>query len=323
MSGPVDPRGANREDGPDPGDDSGRDRDSDRDREIDDLLSGRSGESDEPAAAGRAGDEVEGRAAGAPGLSQGGRSGRGRRSRAGGAADAAVSRGESRRVEYPGDDPSEGPAGDPQPYGAERASNRIRIPFNYGALVGLVFALIVAAAVVNLLTSQESGTVGIGDVGIGEKVAPFAVPIATSSLEGDANIDPDEACDVPGEDVLRICDYFDRPMVISFWFTTAASACIDQQDVFETVAERFKGRVGMVSINVRDDRGRVRDLIEERGWKVTVGHDTDGAVSNIYRVGGCPTFLFVARGGVLERAEVGRTTVAKLSSQVRSLADGQ
>jgi len=154
-------------------------------------------------------------------------------------------------------------------------------------------------------------------------VAPFAVPIATSDLEGDANIDPDEACDVPGEDVLRICDYFDRPTVISFWFTTGASACIDQQDVFESVAGRFEDRVNMVSINVRDDRERVRDLIAQRGWKVTVGHDTDGAVSNIYRVGGCPTFLFVAPGGVLERAEIGRTTVEELSAQVRSFADGE
>ena len=199
----------------------------------------------------------------------------------------------------------------------------VKLPFNYGALVGLVFALIIAVALFSLLTGRESGTVGIGDVGIGEKVAPFAVPIATSDLEGDANIDPDEACDVRGEDVLRICDYFDRPTVISFWFTTGASACIDQQDVFETVARRFGDRVNTVSINVRDDRERVRELIEQRDWQVTVGHDTDGAVSNIYRVGGCPTFLFVAPGGVLEKAEIGRTTVGELSAQVRSFVDGE
>ncbi len=211
----------------------------------------------------------------------------------------------------------------PEPSGESGEEGGIKLPFNYGALVGLLFAVVIVIAVFNLLTSQESGTVGIGDVGIGEKVAPFAVPIATSDLEGDANIDPDEACDVPGGDVLRICDYFDRPTVISFWFTTGASACIDQQDVFESVAGRFAGRVNMVSINVRDDRERVRELIEQRGWQVTVGHDTDGAVSNIYRVGGCPTFLFVAPGGVLERAEIGRTTVEELSAQVRSFADGE
>jgi hypothetical protein len=201
------------------------------------------------------------------------------------------------------------------------------LPPGYVAVIGVLFAAIAVVAIILALVvpleTQESGSVGIGDVGLGEKVDPFAVPIATSDLEGDANIDPDQACSVPGDDVLRICDYFDRPLVVSFWFTKGASACIDEQDDFDVVASRFSERAGFVSINVRDDRDRVRELIDERGWEVTVGHDTDGAVSNIYRVGGCPTFLFIRPGGILERAEIGSTTVPELSAQVRSLIDGE
>jgi len=194
--------------------------------------------------------------------------------------------------------------------------------FRYGWLVGVAFIAIVVLAGINMLRTTDSGTVGIGDVGIGERIAPFAVPLAASQLDGDANIDPEQACDVAGPDVLRICDYFGKPLVISFWFTRRASECIAQQDVFDRVASRFRSRVGMISINVRDDRDRVRGLIREHGWKVPVGYDRDGAVSNIYRVGGCPTFLFVDRGGALRRAEIGRTTTARLTAQVRSLLDG-
>lgn len=214
-------------------------------------------------------------------------------------------------------------AGSTDPSLTRDQDGKVRLPFNYGALVGILIAIVAVLILVNTLRNTESGTVGIGPVGIGEKVDPFAVPIATSELEGDANVDPDEACRVAGEDVLRICDYFDRPLLISFWFTGGASECIDQQDVFDQVAERFSGRADAVSINVRDSRDRVRELVGERGWTVPVGHDTDGAVSNMYRVGGCPTFLFVRAGGVLERAEIGRTTVEELSSQVRSFLDGQ
>ncbi|MCO5315308.1 MAG: TlpA family protein disulfide reductase [Solirubrobacterales bacterium] len=195
--------------------------------------------------------------------------------------------------------------------------------FGYVALVGVCFVVIVLVAGINMFRTTDSGTVGIGDVGIGEEVAPFAVPLAASQLDGDANVDPAEACGVGGDDVLRICDFFGKPLVISFWFTRRASECIEQQDVFDRVADRFRGRVGMVSINVRDDRDRVRELIREHRWTVPVGYDRDGAVSNLYRVGGCPTFLFVAAGGTLKRAEIGRTTVARLSAQVRSLLDGQ
>jgi hypothetical protein len=200
--------------------------------------------------------------------------------------------------------------------------DRGKKPFNYMLVVGIAMAIVILIAFVNMLRTSESGTVGIGDVGLGEKVAPFAVPLALSGLDGDANIDPDQACSVEGDDVLRICDYFKRPLVMSFWFTKGASSCIDQQDVFDRVARKYRRQAGFVSINVRDDRDRVRDLIKEHGWKVPVGYDRDGAVSNEYRVGGCPTFLFIRPGGVLESAEIGSTDTEKLGAQVRSLIDG-
>ncbi len=199
------------------------------------------------------------------------------------------------------------------------------LPPGYVVAIGILFATVAVIAVlfalIGPLETRESGSVGIGPVGLGEKIKPFAVPIATSDLEGDANIDPGQACSVPGKDVLRICDYFNRPLVISFWFTKGASECVEEQDVFDLVAARFEDRAGFVSINVRDSRDRVRELISDKEWEVTVGHDTDGAVSNIYRVGGCPTFLFVRPGGVLARAEIGETSEPELATQVRSLIE--
>jgi hypothetical protein len=296
---------------------SADDRDEEREREIDDLLKGKGAP---PAGKGsdrRSGleDLLGSRSVDRP---------------AGSSTPAGAShssRSEARSGER--SDRSGGPAGDgrTERQGATgfppEPRDKARLPFNYSALIAILVAFVAVFILVNALRNTESGTVGIGSVGIGEKVDPFAVPLAVSDLEGDANVDPEEACRVAGEDVLRICDYFDRPLLVSFWFTGGASECIDQQNIFDQVAGRFRGRVGAVSINVRDDRARVRELVEERGWKVLVGHDTDGAVSNMYRVGGCPTFLFIKAGGVLERAEIGRTTVGELSSQVRSFLNGQ
>jgi hypothetical protein len=203
--------------------------------------------------------------------------------------------------------------------GEDPTPGREKRPFNYVAVVGVVFVLIIVVATINLLKTEDSGTVGIGEVGIGEQVAPFAVPVASSDLDGDANIDKDEACSVEGPDVIRICDYFDKPLVLSFWFTQGVSGCVEQQDVFEKLSDRYKGRVGFVSINVRDDRDKVRGIIGDHGWKVPVGYDRDGAVSNIYRIGGCPSFLFIKPGGVLKNAEIGKKTLPELESQVRSL----
>jgi hypothetical protein len=75
--------------------------------------------------------------------------------------------------------------------------------------------------------------------------------------------------------------------------------------VVDEVASRYRGRVNFLSVNVRDDRETVRDVIAERGWEIPVGVDPDGAVSNIYRVGVCPTVAFAYPGGILRGAVVG------------------
>ena len=49
----------------------------------------------------------------------------------------------------------------------------------------------------------------------------------------------------------------------------------------------------------------VRRIATERGWSVPVGYDRDGAVSDLYGVGGCPTVAFAYPGGILAFAKVG------------------
>jgi hypothetical protein len=104
--------------------------------------------------------------------------------------------------------------------------------------------------------------------------------------------------------VIRVCDLFDRPLVISFWFSRGGD-CLPSQDLVDRAASRYRGRVNFLSIDIRDDREEVRDVIRERGWRLPVGYDADGAVSNIYRVGVCPTVAFLYPGGIIRSASVG------------------
>jgi hypothetical protein len=104
--------------------------------------------------------------------------------------------------------------------------------------------------------------------------------------------------------VIRVCDLFDRPLAISFWFTRGGD-CLPSQDGFDEVAERYGDRVNFLSVNVRDDRQEVRDIVAERDWGVPVGYDADGAVANLYRVGGCPTAALAYPGGILAGGVVG------------------
>ena len=205
----------------------------------------------------------------------------------------------------------------------------------YSMIVGLLFLAVIVIATIHMITNESQGILGLQGVSTDEPLAEFAVPVATSSLEGDANIAQDDcgsnqlpcptdqrrtpACKVRGPNVIRICDYFDRPLVLSFWFTRGGNNCENQQDVVSTVSRRYRGRVNFLSINVRDSRDSVRDLVRERGWRMPVGYDHDGAVATLYRVGGCPTLVYAYPGGILESASIGVLDPSQLSARVQAL----
>ena len=58
--------------------------------------------------------------------------------------------------------------------------------------------------------------------------------------------------------------------------------------------------MNFLSLDVRDDRGTVRELVRRHRWRMPVGYDRDGAVAALYRVGGCPTFAYAYPGGTLQ-----------------------
>jgi hypothetical protein len=233
--------------------------------------------------------------------------------------------------EHPPGDVDEG--GDPSDGNDRRDDGRPRPGAIYSVIVGLVFIAIVAVAGINALGTEDSGVLGAGEEG-DLPLAQFAVPDARGALEGDANIAQDDcevaavpcpegdrrspACEVDLEGAIRVCDEFEKPLVLSFWFTRGGE-CEAQQDVFEQVYRRFRDRVNFLAINVRDERAEIERLIAERGWTHPIGMDRDGALSNLYRVGGCPTFVYAYPGGILESTSVGELDLPAISAKVEEL----
>jgi hypothetical protein len=204
----------------------------------------------------------------------------------------------------------------------------------YSILVGLFFAAIVAIALINGVPGDGGGTLGLDEQPPRWPLPEFAVPAAAGELEGDANVAQDDcstgglpcpddarrtpACGVRTPGSIRVCDFFGRPLVISFWFSKGGD-CVDQQDVVNRVFSRYRGRVSFLSLDIRDDRDTVRELIRQRGWAMPVGYDRDGAVASLYRVGGCPTFAYAYPGGTLQSAGIGNLSGGELSDRVERL----
>lgn len=190
----------------------------------------------------------------------------------------------------------------------------------YSLWVGLAFAVLIAIAAVNTLQTEDDGLLGADEAQAGAPVPEFAVPELLRGDDADANIFQDDcetsenpcpadaqrtpACEVELPDVITVCDLLDRPLVLSFWFSNPAE-CPPTQDAIDDAARRHGDEVNFLSIAIRGNQEELRRIVEERGWTVPVGWDRDGAVSNLYRVGVCPTIAFVLPGGVLREARIG------------------
>jgi Thioredoxin-like len=203
----------------------------------------------------------------------------------------------------------------------------------YALIVGIAFIAVIAVAGINTISTEEQGVLGASDEG-DAPLEQFAVPDARSGVSGDANIAQDDcdaaripcpeesrrtpAClvDVPG--AIRVCDLFNRPLVLSFWFTRGGN-CEDQEDVFERTYRSYSDRVNFLAIDVRDSDEEVRKLIAERDWTHPIGLDRDGALSNLYRVGGCPTFVYAYPGGIQQSTSIGELDYRDFSASVARL----
>jgi hypothetical protein len=197
----------------------------------------------------------------------------------------------------------------------------------YAIAVGGIFLVVVFIAGINAISNNAPGLGGLSE---GDPLPRFAAPNATGRLDGDANIFQDDtdsrgkprtaACDVKGSprDVVRICDFFDRPLVMVAWFTRGCGTCRSQLDTVEKVRRRFP-RVGFIGLDIGESRKDAEQEVRKHGWRFPMAVDHDGAVSNLYRVGVGPLTLFAYPGGIAMGTGFGELDERELVTRVDRL----
>lgn len=199
-----------------------------------------------------------------------------------------------------------------EPEKPERKAGPARPSSVYSWVVGVVFLIV--AILVGLNTIPNEGE-GVNGPDKGKPIPVFAAPSATGRLDGDSNIkqtaadqtpNNTPACAVKQPDVVNLCDYRGKkPIVLTMIFLTAAN-CEPQMDRIEALRAKFPD-VAFVGVVSGEERKRVAKLVAERGWDFPIAVDRDGAVTNLFRIGGCPTTIVTDTGGRVKhslRAEV-------------------
>jgi thiol-disulfide isomerase/thioredoxin len=182
-----------------------------------------------------------------------------------------------------------------------------------GAWVGVLVVAVLAYIALNTLRTEGPGSRGVP---VGAELPPFAVPLALSDLEGDANVSA-RACSVRGPKILNSCELAEKGPVVLAFFAEPSERCDDEIDRIDGLRPRFPG-VKFAAVAIRGSRDDLRRLVRGRGWGLPVGYDHDGAVANAYAVAVCPT-ITLARGGKVVQTLLGSQDDAQLEAAVREL----
>ena len=158
-------------------------------------------------------------------------------------------------------------------------------------------------------------------MGLGVLLFAQTLPNSGEGLEGPDPGSRLKAFAAPSDDVVNLCQLRRRPLVLTFIFDRGAD-CYPQVDRTERVRDDLPGVTFATVFFTSKERGEVRGLVESRRWRQPVAVDKDGAVANLYGVGGCPTTVFARAGGRVASTELGNLTESELRRRARQLSAG-
>jgi hypothetical protein len=194
-------------------------------------------------------------------------------------------------------------------------------------IVGVAVLIAIAYITLNTLRTDAPGSRGLDP---GDRLPPFAAPLALTGLDRDANLatEPDQggqgkrpACEVRGPDILNSCQLAERGPVVLAFVATRSEACDRQVDVLDRVRADYPD-VAFAAVAIRGDREDLRRTIRRRGWGLPVAWDRDGGVANAYAVAICPTVTFAYQGGRVQGTSLTLVEGAELQRRIERIRRG-
>jgi hypothetical protein len=183
-----------------------------------------------------------------------------------------------------------------------------------------VFGIFVVI-VISIVQFASNGVKG-GGVAAGSRLQPFAAPVATSNLVGDANLSKPCSLARFGPRAVNTCLIVRRTPIVLAFFVTGSDDCTHSIDTVQKVAGEFSpSSVQFAAIAVDASQSDTAALVHSHHWTIPVAYDRDGAVGQVYGVQFCPMIELAYRGGIVKNRLIGDNwnNAAKLAAEVRAL----
>lgn len=190
----------------------------------------------------------------------------------------------------------------------------------YRWAIGIFGLVLLLGFSVYLFTTRGIQTAGIPP---GQRLHYFVAPLATSHLNGGANMSP--KCDPahPNLQALNVCGH--KPLVLGL-FVTGSSDCKQEIDTLQAVSREFPAReVQFGAVAVQASQNATAALVRSHHWTIPVAYDVNNSVGYIYDVDICPMVELAYRGGIVADRLVGDhwLSTSALAARVRAMLRSQ
>ncbi len=190
----------------------------------------------------------------------------------------------------------------------------------YRWAIGIFGLVLLLGFSIYLFTTRGVQTAGIPP---GQRLHYFVAPLATSDLNGGANMSP--KCDPahPNLQALNVCGH--KPLVLGL-FVTGSGDCKKEIDTLQTVSREFPAReVQFGAVAVQASQSATAALVRSHHWTIPVAYDVNNSVGYIYDVDICPMVELAYRGGIVADRLIGDDwlSASALAARVRAMLRSQ
>lgn len=109
-----------------------------------------------------------------------------------------------------------------------------------------------------------------------------------------------------------------RILIINFW-ATWCGPCRQEMPLLQATQDQHAGQVLALAVNNAESPQTVKKFVDELGLRMDILLDPEMKVSELYRVRGFPTTIFVDQQGVIRYQHVGVLNQGSLSGYLEAL----
>jgi cytochrome c biogenesis protein CcmG/thiol:disulfide interchange protein DsbE len=117
---------------------------------------------------------------------------------------------------------------------------------------------------------------------------------------------------------MALSQFKGKPVLINFW-ASWCEPCKQEMPLIESYAKKYSDKLVVIGLDSEESPLIVQDYINRLGIKFTILIDSDGSVSDLFRINGFPTTVFIDPTGRIQAEQIGSLSDESMQRSLSSI----